>query len=149
VTDQYRDDNPSMGDIIQRARLGTAALCVVALGACTAIGGTPVPGWPELQIVEHHVPHSAMRDHCERYVGFGQSPAACAEFDFPASRCDIWYSVDFPPQQFIIEHERLHCRGYEHIGEHHLREALSRYRAASDPPLTTPDASPNPRVAYP
>src|SRR3954464_1483819 len=87
VTNQNRDDNSPMGHIIQRMRLGAAALCVVALGACTAIGGAPVPGGPDLQIVEHHVPHSAMRDHCERFVGFGQSPAACPEFDLGASRC--------------------------------------------------------------
>jgi hypothetical protein len=132
LNDQNGDDNRSMQDILQCLRLGAAMLCGVAIGACTAIGGAPVPGWPDLQIVEHHVPHSAMRDHCQRYVGFGQSPAACAEFDFRARRCDIWYSADFPPQEFIIEHERLHCRGYEHIGEHHLREALQRYRTASD-----------------
>jgi hypothetical protein len=103
------------------------------LAACSTIGGERVPGWPELRVVEHHVAHSAMRDRCTRYVGFGQSPAACAEFDFAASRCDIWYSADFPPQPFIVEHERLHCQGYEHAGEHHLREALERYRASQPP----------------
>jgi len=124
-------------------------LCVLAVAACTVIGGEPVPGWPELKIVEHYVPHGSMREHCERYMAFGQSPAACAEFDFRANRCDIWYSADFPPQDFIIEHERQHCRGYEHVGEHRMREALQRYRAASGQPLMTPDASPKPSVANP
>jgi hypothetical protein len=105
-------------------------LCGVLFAGCSTIGGDRVAGWPTLKIVEHHVPHSVMRERCVRYVGFGESPAACAEFDFPAGRCDIWYSADFPPQGFIMEHERLHCLGYEHAGEHHLREALERYKAA-------------------
>jgi len=78
------------------------------------------------------VPHEVMREHCVRYVGFGQSPAACAEFDFAQHRCDIWYSADFPPQPFIVEHERMHCRGYEHAGEHHLSEAWHRWQAAQE-----------------
>jgi len=92
------------------------------------IGGERVEGWPSLQVVEHSVRHDEMRDRCSKYVGFGLSPEACAEFDFAARRCDIWYSADFPPQAFIIEHERQHCLGYEHAGEHQLRTYLREYR---------------------
>ncbi|HZQ71831.1 MAG TPA: hypothetical protein VFB08_02870 [Burkholderiales bacterium] len=111
-----------------RRALVIAILC----SGCSTLAEKPVPGWPALQVVEHRVPHEVMREHCVRYVGFGQSPAACAEFDFAQHRCDIWYSADFPPQPFIVEHERMHCRGYEHAGEHHLSEAWHRWQAAQE-----------------
>ena len=108
-----------------------AAILLIALSpaACTVIGSERVEGWPALQIVEHRVPHHEMRDRCSRYVGFGSAPQACAEFDFDTARCDIWYSADFPPQPFIVEHEREHCQGYEHAGEHHMRAGLQAYLA--------------------
>jgi hypothetical protein len=100
------------------------------LGACTPIGETRVAGWPEMQVVEHHVSHREMRDRCMQYVGFGTSPEACAEFDFSALRCDIWLSADFPPPAFIVEHERQHCLGYEHVGEDGLSVAWNQYLEA-------------------
>jgi len=39
-------------------------------------------------------------------------------------------STDFPPAPYVIEHERLHCQGYEHAGEHELRAILARYLAS-------------------
>ena len=115
----------------RKAQIGGPAsllmLCMVVT-ACTVIGGDRVEGWPRLQVVEHSVPNAEMRDRCVRYVGFGLSPMACAEFNFAARRCDIWYSADFPPQAFIIEHERQHCLGYEHAGEHDLRGYLKEYQ---------------------
>ncbi len=126
----------------RRAQLGgPAALALMSAiaAACTVIAGDPVIGWPELQTVEHYVPHHEMRERCSRYVGFGMLPEACAEFDFAAGRCDLWFSADFPPAAYVVEHERQHCRGYEHAGEHDLREILTRYLAALQP--ETPSAS--------
>lgn len=109
-------------------------LVFLALSAgCTTIGHEKVAGWPTLQIVEHRVPHHVMRDRCVQYVGFGMSPEACAEFDFDRKRCDLWFSADFPPPSYIVEHERLHCLGYEHAGEEGLKEAWDRYVAARNP----------------
>jgi hypothetical protein len=128
----------ALSQITRGCRLPLAALLSVTLlcglaAACTAIGNERVQGWPRLAVVEHYVPHAEMRDRCVKYVAFGESPAACAEFNFEARRCDIWFSADFPPPPFMIEHERKHCLGYEHAGEHHLREALERYKAAGRP----------------
>ncbi len=114
---------------------GPAALALMGAiaAACTVITGDPVTGWPELQTVEHRVPHNEMRDRCSRYVGFGMMPEACTEFDFAAGRCDLWFSADFPPPAYVIEHERQHCRGYEHAGEHELSAILAQYLASLSP----------------
>ena len=107
----------------------SAALLCALVAACTAIGSERVQGWPRLETVEHYVPHAEMRDRCAKYVAFGESPMACAEFDFDAHRCDIWYSADFPPQKFIVEHERKHCLGYEHAGEHEMQAIFAKHLA--------------------
>jgi hypothetical protein len=47
-----------------------------------------------------------------------------------ARRCDIWLSESFAPRS-IVEHERLHCRGYDHVGATTMRDFLARYQAAT------------------
>jgi len=89
-----------------------------------------VEGWPELRMVEHRVPAAQMLERCRKYVGFGAMPLACAEFNLAARRCDIWLNESFAPRA-IVEHERLHCRGYDHAGATAMREFLARYQAAS------------------
>jgi hypothetical protein len=109
-----------------------AILCIALLAAgCTTTGGEPVQGWPALEVVEHHVPHRVMRERCSRYVGFGVSPEACAEFDFSRKLCHIWFSADFPPPSYVVAHERQHCLGYEHSGEHQLRNLLAQHARTS------------------
>ena len=109
------------------------ALLAALLAGCTAIGHERVEGWPALEIVEHYVPHHEMRDRCVRYTGFGMSPEACAEFDLVHRKCHIWFSADFPPQPFIVEHERLHCAGYDHVGSKAMAGWLRLYQAAQPP----------------
>jgi hypothetical protein len=106
------------------------ALLVPLFAGCTVIGHEKVEGWPALEIVEHHVPHAVMRDKCAPYVGFGMNPEACAEFDLVNAKCHIWFSADFPPQKFIVEHERLHCAGYDHVGSTNMARFL-RYHEAN------------------
>ena len=65
------------------------------------------------------------------HVGFGMSPDACAEFDFVRKRCDLWFSADFPPSQAMVEHERLHCQGYDHLGMRTMAGILERYQGQS------------------
>ncbi|MCI3951584.1 MAG: hypothetical protein K0R53_1081 [Burkholderiales bacterium] len=105
-----------------------AAFALLPTFGCTMIGHEKVADWPELQVREHHVAHHVMRDKCSKYVAFGMSPDACAEFNLHAGTCDIWYSADFPPGPSIIDHERLHCRGYDHIGGDVLRRAVAAWK---------------------
>lgn len=108
----------------------TIVISCLASG-CTVIGHEKVANWPALEIVEHHVAHKQMRDRCAKYVGFAASPEACAEFDFTTGRCDIWFSADFPPSPYVVEHERLHCAGNDHVGSRAMKALLSTYRGKS------------------
>ena len=117
--------------IRRRAQLGgRASLVLLALvtSACTVIGHERVADWPALEIVEHYVPEAQMRERCVKYVAFGMSPQACAEFNFARNRCDLWFSADFPPTRAMVDHERLHCRGYDHVGMGTMAGILARYR---------------------
>ena len=121
-----------------------AAISLLAAG-CTTIGHEKVQGWPRLEVVEHYVPYEAMAARCQKYVGFGMTPLACAEFDFVAHRCHLWFNESFAPRA-VVEHERLHCQGYDHAGESTMRDFLAQhYRAGR----TRPAASPKPIVAQP
>jgi hypothetical protein len=117
---------------MDRSHAGRAgiALAALLLTACSTIGHEKVEGWPELEIVEHYVPQAEMRDRCARYVGFGSLPIACAEFDFASARCDIWYSADTPVHGEVMRHERLHCAGYDHVGERVMQRLLARHLQA-------------------
>lgn len=108
-------------------RLCAALALALAAGCVSTIRHEKVEGWPRLDVFEHYVPHAEMRNRCTRYVGFGSVPVACAEFRLSERRCDIWYSADFPPRPEIIAHERLHCAGYDHIGETTLKALLARH----------------------
>ena len=107
----------------------TLALIAALAAGCSVIGHERVEGWPALEVVEHYVPHAQMRDRCAPYVGFGMSPEACAEFDLVHRKCHIWFSADFPPQKFIIEHERMHCAGYDHVGSSNMARFLEQHVA--------------------
>jgi hypothetical protein len=116
-------------DLVGRAKVAaTAGLLSVSAMAftfgCTAIGHARVEGWPTLEVVEHHVPHHVMRDRCAPY---GTAPLACAVFDLPARTCTLWFSVDFPPADWVLRHERMHCEGYDHVGETNMHDFLHRY----------------------
>ena len=110
----------------------TCAILVALTAGCSTMDHQRVAGWPELEIIEHHVAHAEMRSRCARYAGFGMSPLACAEFDLAARECNIWFSADFPPQRFIVEHERLHCAGYDHAGSSGMARLLQRHIAGWD-----------------
>lgn len=105
-------------------------LLAAASAACSTVGHEKVEGWPELTIVEHRVSAGAMYDRCRKYVAFGMLPMACAEFNLATKRCDIWFIDGFAPRS-VVEHERLHCQGHDHVGETAMRDFLTRYRAAT------------------
>jgi hypothetical protein len=106
---------------------------VLAAAGCASTGGQPthvkVAGWPALEVVEHYVAHAEMRKRCARFVvRFGANPLACAEFNFDAGRCDIWYSRELGPRPELIRHERLHCAGYDHLGDDAMEKMLAAWK---------------------
>jgi hypothetical protein len=109
-------------------------LAPLLAGGCTMIDQHErVAGWPDLRLVEHYVPEKVMRERCAKYVPFGFLPEACAEFYFAQGECHVWYSADYPPTHYVMEHERLHCRGFDHPGDTNLRDVLARYEAGRRP----------------
>ena len=114
-----------------RTQWGNRALTpiFVFLASCAVIDHQRVEGWPELQIVENRVPAEEMVSRCQKYTGAASLPLACAEFNLNARRCDIWLSESFAPRA-IVEHERLHCAGYDHVGSTNMQRFLATYRAA-------------------
>lgn len=122
---------PTIGRMKRRAANLLLFLGISLLqAACTTVDShQKVEGWPLLTVHEHHVPHSVMRDRCVKYTAFGSYPEACAEFNLATRRCDIWFSADFPPSKAMVEHERLHCAGYDHVGETNMKDFLARYLA--------------------
>lgn len=105
------------------------SLIFLALVGCGAIDAHKAPpkGWPDLQVIEHFVPHAEMRDKCSKYVPWYASAEACAEWHFDKDECHIWFSKDFPPQQWVIEHERMHCAGYDHVDSTAASDAFHAY----------------------
>lgn len=108
-------------------RILFAAALLLAAG-CTSVAHERVEGWPELRVAEHYVPMHDMLERCRKYVPWGMTPLACAEFNLAFGTCDIWLSESFAPKA-VVEHERLHCRGYDHVGETAMRDFLAKYRA--------------------
>ena len=90
---------------------------LAALAGCAVISNDRVPGWPELAIVEHRVSEAKLRDVCDPAANpLLTVTMACVTFDFKERICHMWLSRDFPPTQWVIEHETWHCRGHDHIG---------------------------------
>lgn len=107
-----------------------AALAILLLSGCTTIGHVAPPAdWPELEVIVHNVPHATMRNVCAKYAHWTMSPEACAEFFFGRGECHLWFSADFPPSRGILEHEYLHCEGYDHVGQSTLVDLWRRYKA--------------------
>jgi hypothetical protein len=101
---------------------------LVLLAGCTMLGDLqPVEGWPELKVTERRVPHAEMRDRCAPFVPAFHSPDACALFNLQAKTCDIYYSADFPPADFVVAHERRRCKGYGSATEREYLRGLMRH----------------------
>lgn len=94
------------------------------LTSCSTIAHASVPaGWPDLKVTEHKVSFSEMYSRCKKYVGFGDIPFACAEWNFDESWCRIYYVFDW-----TLEHEREHCKGKSHVGDSVTADSLNKWR---------------------
>ena len=108
-----------------------AALLAAGLAGCSVMNThEPVPGWPELKVVEHHVPHAEMRDRCARFVSPFSFPEGCTLFYFDRGEAHIYVSGELPTPG-VVEHEHLHAAGYDHIGSKSMRRMLEQWTARS------------------
>jgi quinol monooxygenase YgiN len=104
------------------------AAAALLLSGCSVIDSHKrVEGWPELKIVEHHVSTREMRDRCTKYVGPLMSPEGCTVFYLDRAEAHIYVSQDFP-SAYVLEHERLHAAGYDHIGSEHMARVLENWK---------------------
>lgn len=104
------------------------AVLSAALAGCATIDQhEPVPGWPALKIVEHHVATEEMLERCQRFVRFSV-PEGCTLFYFDRSEAHIYVRKDFP-SGWVLKHERLHAAGYDHLGSTAMQRMLEAWKA--------------------
>ena len=109
-----------------------AAVSIAAglLAGCQTIDNhNRVPDWPELKIIEHRVPTAEMWERCQRYVPRFSLPAGCTMFYFSRGEAHIYVS-DTDESSLVLQHERLHARGYDHIGSTGMARALQSWRSS-------------------
>lgn len=100
---------------------------LVFLAGCAINSSVRIANWPPLKVVENYVSSATMFDRCQKYAPWGSIVEACAEFDLAAGVCNIYYNKEFPPPQRIIDHEREHCAGYDHVGGTEMRALLEQF----------------------
>jgi hypothetical protein len=120
---------PSLGGSTPSGRRA-AAWCVTALAAflagCISAPidplSKPPEDWPVLLVRVHtrDAPaHACLHTSVMPMLG-------CTVANFEKNTCDIYLKY---PHAETLEHERLHCLGYDHAGEHTLRNAWASYQA--------------------
>jgi hypothetical protein len=105
-----------------------AVLAALVLAGCSVISHERVANWPALTVTEHYVDRDVMVSRCRRYAA---APLACAEFNLDARTCVIWYDKDYAPD-WVVEHERKHCVGHDHVGSTAMQEYLNQYLRRSE-----------------
>ena len=109
--------------------VGTMVLAGALLAGCSVIDKHErVAGWPDMKVIEHHVPHAEMRDRCSRFVSVWSTPEGCTLFYFDKGEAHIYVSAEFPVA-WVLRHERLHALGYDHVGSRNMQRAVERWRA--------------------
>jgi hypothetical protein len=113
---------------VKRIIASTLAGVWISLSGCAVINQHQrVAGWPDLKVVEHHVSHEEMRARCTRFVAPYMSPEGCTLFYLDQAEAHIYVSKDFPSRH-VLEHERLHAAGYDHIGSDNMKRVLARWK---------------------
>jgi len=103
------------------------------LGASIDYSSRP-SDWPELTIDVQTLPPATVEKMCEgaEVVPVGFRRAGCAMPYFCQRRCTIWladYTLRKHTADLLLQHERAHCRGYDHPGSTRTRDAWERAKA--------------------
>jgi hypothetical protein len=118
-----------------KARCGLSALLAAGallVSGCSVIDSHKrVEDWPELKVIEHHVSTHEMRDRCAKYVGPLMTPEGCTLFYLDRGEAHIFVSKEFPSER-VLEHERLHAAGYDHLGSEGMQRMVERWRERND-----------------
>jgi hypothetical protein len=105
-----------------------ALLLVMALGACTIVNEhrAPPADWPELTVTINETSFKETQDKC----GWNVVAAVligpmfgCAYVNFDQMKCDVYLWLNA-----VLEHELLHCKGYDHIGSTALADYWEQWK---------------------
>jgi len=107
-------------------RHGALFACALVAGcAVTAIDheSGPPEDWPALAVTVHE--RAPEFDTACKVSSHAMPVLGCTVANFERRTCNIYlrFSADA-----VLDHERLHCLGYDHAGEAGLRTAWARYK---------------------
>jgi len=105
-----------------------AAILAMTLTACTAIDThrQPPSDWPALTVNVQKVGFWELQRVCGGNVlmqYFG-----CAIIYFAMMLCRIYYAADDESAEYVIGHEKMHCRGHDHIGSSALADGWEKWK---------------------
>lgn len=103
-------------------------LALVLLSACTVVNEhkAPPPDWPKLEVTVTEGGFWETQERCDRnpLVVVLIGPAlGCAWINFDEMRCRIYLWVNS-----VLEHELLHCQGYDHYGSSQLADYWEEWK---------------------
>lgn len=102
-------------------------LTAVNILGCTTIDmNSKVADWPPLRIEERFLEPADLARSCAPYVGFGEVAFACTEWDFDEARITSYYPLN--PPQWLLDHERLHQQGYDHMNSTYMKEEWEEWK---------------------
>lgn len=101
---------------------------------CTVINvhQEPPQDWPELEIIYNKVDFWTLQKECgtigPMFLLF--QSLGCAWIRFDEMTCNVYYysGLDSDSKVSVIEHEKMHCHGYDHIGSKTLYNAWEAYK---------------------
>jgi hypothetical protein len=129
--------------MLRLRRFGVAVLASWSVGACviTPIDDRREPprDWPALSVKVERATEPLAK-LCNLRSTVAEPLVGCSVVNFDRRDCVIYLAVD---SRTVLEHERMHCLGYDHPGESTFRVAWERYKqvrrdqvAASEKRLT-------------
>lgn len=109
-------------------------LLALSLTGCATVidQHSQIADWPNLKVRDNVVSGIEVIRTCYKYLSpfakyTGTIPMACAEINFAAGTCDIYRAHD--ADEWIIRHERMHCAGFQHVGDTKMADDWRNYRA--------------------
>ena len=113
----------------RRAARAACSLLLATTAACTTIDShVRVEDWPRLEVIEHRVSFHQMVERCRKYTAPLMTPLGCTEFYFATGEAHIW--VSGIATAYVLEHEREHAAGYDHLGSDHMQRLWHNWQAA-------------------
>jgi len=105
-----------------------ALLLVLFMGACTIVNEhrAPPADWPNLEVSITEGGFWETQERCDRNVAVVVliGPAlGCAYVNFDEMKCRIYLWLNA-----VLEHELLHCKGYDHIGSTDLADYWEQWK---------------------